>query len=76
MEVPPKKKEEHKEGTDEEHTDMGGEVTSKLDAPTDTTAMEAVNESGPADPQRWWGGRSMIEVTRGRQRQRTEGTAM
>jgi len=44
----PEKKEENKEGTDDEHTDMEGEVTSKLDAPTDTTATEAVNESGAA----------------------------
>ena len=40
MEVLPEKKEENKEGTDEEHTDMEGEVTSELDPPTDTTATE------------------------------------
>jgi len=48
VEVPPEKKEENKEGTDEEHTHMEGEVTSELDGPTDTTATEAVNESGAA----------------------------
>jgi len=48
VEVPPEKKEENKEGTDEEHTDMEDEVTSELDGPTDTTATEAVNESGAA----------------------------
>jgi len=48
VEVPPEKKEENKEGTDEEHTDKEGEVTSELDGPTDTTATEAVNESGAA----------------------------
>ena len=34
--------------TDEKHTHMEGEVTSKLDGPTDTTATAAVNESGAA----------------------------
>ena len=48
VEVPPKKKEENKEGMDEEHTHMKGEVTSELDGPTDTKATEAVNESGAA----------------------------
>jgi len=38
VEVPPEKKEENKEGTDEEHTDMEGEVTSELNDPTDTMA--------------------------------------
>ena len=48
MEVPPEKEKENKEGTDEEHTHMEGEVTSELDGSTDTTATEAVNESGAA----------------------------
>ena len=33
VEVPPEKKEGNKEGTDEEHTHMEGEVTSELDWP-------------------------------------------
>ena len=76
VEVPPEKKEENKEGTDEEYTHMEGEVTSELDGPTDTTATEAVNESGAAKRQRWWGGWTIIKVTGGGQRQRTEGTVM
>ena len=44
MEVPPEKKEEKKEGTDEEHTHMEGKVTSELDGSTDTTATEAVKQ--------------------------------
>ena len=48
VEVPPEKKEENEEGTDEEHTHMEGEATSELGGPTDTTATEAVNESGAA----------------------------
>jgi len=48
VEVPPEKKEKNKKRTDEEHTHMEGEATSELDGPTDTTATEAVNESGAA----------------------------
>jgi len=48
VEVPPEKKEKNRKGTDEEHTHMEGEVTSELDDLTDTTATEAVNETGVA----------------------------
>jgi len=65
VEVPPEKKEEIKEGTNEEHTDMEGEVTSELDGPTDTMATEAVNENGTTKAKRWWGGRTIIDVTGG-----------
>ena len=44
---------------------MEGEVTSELDGPTDTTATEAVNESGAAKAKVVWGGRTIIEVTGG-----------
>ena len=53
---------------------MEVEVISELDAPTDTTVTEAVNEGG--EPQRWWGGRTITitEATGGRRRQRKERT--
>jgi len=60
-----KKIKKNKEGTDEEHTHMEGKVTSELDGSTDTTATEAVNEREEPQRQRWWGGRTIIEVTGG-----------
>ena len=66
MEAPPEqKKEENKGGTDDEHTDMEDEVISEPDAPTDTTATEAVNE-GIAATEDNRGDRRKTETQNGR----------